>query len=452
MRSYVVSLIFTCACFTLQAQVTIITTIAGNGAGSYCCDGGPATNAEINNANQLCLDKFGNLYFTDDYNNRVRKITLPSGTITTIAGTGIGGYSGDDSLATNAKLFIPGAIFADTTGNIYIGDGLNHRIRKVTISTGIITTIAGIGIPGNTGDGGLATNAEIYSPAGLYVDQAGNIYISDIDNNNIRKVTPNGIISTIAGIGTLGYSGDGGIATNAQFSAPTKATLDNSGNIIIADGNNNVLREIGVETGIINTIAGNGTPGYSGDGGPAINALLNGPYGIFIDRQNNIFFAEYGNGTIRRIDGITKIITTVAGCGIAGYAGDGGPPDSAKLIPEDVTIDQYGVMYIADYENNRIRAVYNPKLAVPAIQSTLQNYNISPNPSDGNITLSQLVKDTDPVFAQIWNTSGVSIYKEQLLFTNGVDQLHVVNAVPGLYLLQLTDSKGRVFILKFVIQ
>ena len=443
MMRFIIILIVICACLNSQAQVTIITTIAGNGIGAFCCDGGPATNAEVNNANQLCLDKFGNLYFTDDYNNRVRKITLSSGTITTIAGTGIGGYSGDDSLATNAKLFIPDAIFADTTGNIYIGDGLNHRIRKVTISTGIITTVAGNGIPGNAGDGGQATNAKIYSPAGLYVDQAGNIYISDIDNNNIRKVTRNGIISTIAGIGTLGYSGDGGIATNAQFSAPTKAILDNSGNIIIADGNNNVLREIGVETGIINTIAGNGPAGYSGDGGLAINALLNGPYGIIIDKQNNIFFAEYGNGTIRRIDGITKIITTVAGCGVSGYAGDGGPATDAKLIPEDVTIDQYGVMYIADYENNRIRAVYNPKLGFSNIQSE-NKINIYPDPAQNEIT----IENAENSKLKILNLLGQEIISRD--FISKKESVNINSLMAGTYLINIVSPIGELHYSRFV--
>lgn len=449
---YVMILLFLCASLDLSAQGNIIVTLAGNGTPAYCCDDGPASNAEINNANQLCLDKFGNLYFTDDGNNRIRKINLSTGIITTVAGTGTGGYSGDGGQATAAQIWIPVSIYADTIGNVYFGDGENYRIRKITVATGIITTIAGVGAAGNFGDGGQATNAAISYPEGLYVDKNENIYVADAGNSNVRKIAPNGIIMTIAGNSSPGYSGDGGPALHAQLNQPYKAILDNNGNIIISDASNHVLREIGIETGTITTIAGNGTPGYAGDGGPSTNALLSYPDGVFVDKQNNIFFAEYGNGTIRRIDGITKIITTVAGCGIAGYAGDGGPPDSAKLIPEDVTIDQYGVMYIADYENNRIRAVYNPKLAVPSIQSTLQNYNISPNPSDGNITLRQLVKDTDPVFAQIWSTSGVSIYKEELLFTNGVDQLHVVNSVPGLYLLQLTDSKGRVFILKFVIQ
>ena len=443
MKNHVASLILICACLNSQAQVTIITTIAGNGIGAFCCDGGPATNAEINNPDGLCIDKWGNIYVADPGNNRIRKIVPFTGIITTIAGKGIGGYSGDDSLATNAKLFIPDAVCTDTTGNIYITDPGNARIRKVTIATGIITTIAGNGTPGNSGDNGQATNAEISGPNGIYVEESGDIYIADINNNNIRKIAPNGIITTIAGIGTMGYTGDGGPATAAQFSAPAKAIVDNYGNIIIADGNNNVLREIGAETGLINTIAGNGTPGYSGDGGLAKNALLSNPYGICIDKQNNIFFAEYGNGTIRKIDGMTKIITTVAGCGIMGYAGDGGPATDAKLVPEDVTIDQYGVMYIADYENNRIRAVYNPKLKISNI-SLGNELVIYPNPAQSEIT----IENAGNCKMKIYNLLGQEMISRD--FISKKESVNINSLIAGTYLINIVSPIGELHYSRFV--
>ena len=466
MRKQIVFIfLFSCAFTYVQAQINIINTIAGTDSAGYCCDGGPATNAALNVPEGLCLDNFGNLYIADGFNNCIRRLKLSTGIITTIAGNNSLGFSGDGGPATNAELYVPETVFADSAGNVYIADAGNNRIRKVSISTGVITTIAGsgaagVGAGGESGDGGPATNAELNVPVGLCLDVHGNIYIGDYSNNKIRKVdATTGIIKTIAGTetsgytgGFVGYSGDGGPATDAKFSGVANVFVDHLDNLYICDQWNHAIRKVNPATGIISTIAGKGIAGYSGDNGLAINAQLNQPCGIYVDIQENIFIAEYGDGVIRRIDGYTGIITTIAGTGTRGFSGDGGPATNAELQCGDVFLDSHGVVYIADEDNNRIRAVYNPKLAVPSIQSTLQNYNISPNPSDGNITLSQLVKDTAPVFAQIWNTSGVSIYKEQLLFTNGVDQLHVVNAVPGLYLLQLTDSKGRVFILKFVIQ
>ncbi len=436
---YVMIILFLCTGLKLNAQRNIIVTLAGNGTPAYCCDGGPATNAEINNTNQLYLDRFGNLYFTDDDNNRIRKIEISTGIISTVAGTGIGGYNGDNIQATNAQIWIPISICTDSTGNVYFGDGENRRIRKITVATGIITTIAGVGAPGNFGDGGLATNAAINNPEGLYIDKNENIYIADANNNNVRRIAPNGIITTIAGSGSAGYSGDGGAATQAQLNTPFKAITDNNGNIIISDGNNNVIREIGIETGTITTIAGNGTPGYYGDGGLATNALLDEPAGIYIDKQNNIFFAEYGSGTIRRIDGITKIITTVAGCGIAGYAGDGGPADSAKLIPEDLTIDQYGVMYIADYENNRIRMVYNPTLGISNIKSE-KKINMYPDPAQNEIT----IENAGNCDVRIYNLLGLEVSSfDRLRMTHETIDIH--GLIPGVYVVRIMDENGEVW-------
>ena len=217
-----------------------------------------------------------------------------TGIITTIAGNGIAGYSGDGGLATNAELNNPYGVAVDSNGNIYIADTNNNRIRKVNSTTGIITTIAGNGTAGYSGDGGLATNAELYYPYGVAVDSNGNIYIADTYNNRIRKVnSTTGIITTIAGNGTAGYSGDGGPATNAQLNYPYGVAVDSSGNIYIADTDNNRIRKVNSTTGIITTIAGNGNPGYSGDGGPATNAELYDPSGVAVDSNGNIYIADY---------------------------------------------------------------------------------------------------------------------------------------------------------------
>jgi sugar lactone lactonase YvrE len=388
------------------------------------------------------LDKSGNLYLADGANNRVRKIVLVTGIITTVAGTGTFGYNGDNIPATNAELYIPDAVYTDTTGNIYIGDALNHRVRKVTVATGIISTIAGNGIAGNTGDGGQATNATIYDPDGLYVDSSGNLYIADLLNYNIRKVAINGSITTIAGNGSMGYSGDGGLATNATFFGITKSIVDNYGNIIIADADNNVLRKVDVTTGIITTICGDGTAGYSGDGGPAINAKLSGPYGMYIDKQNDIYFAEYGNGTIRRIDGTTGIITTVAG-GTFGYGGDGGPATDAKLIPEDLTFDQYGTMYIADYENNRIRMVYNPKLASPQPSPQVER-GLYPNPARDAVTVEGAEGDEVVIYDMVGRQF------DKLTMTGHKETVNISGLQPGVYVVQVINEDGEKKIFKVV--
>lgn len=382
MKRTLTVLIFVCAWIFSQAQTNIITTIAGNGTAGFCCDHGPATNAKLHFPNQLCIDRLGNIYISDAFNNRIRKLDVSTGTITTVAGDGTNGFFGDGGPASSSKLWIPDGIAMDTSENIYIADGINNRIRRIDKLTGVITTIAGNGIAGSSGDGGLAINAELNGPGCLSVDKMGNVYVADYFGNKIRKInTTTGIISAVAGNGTAGYSGDGGIATNAQLSKPGQAFVDTEGNIFFTDAEHSVVRKISSATGIITTIAGNGIAGYSGDGGPAANANLNQPFGLFIDAHNNIFIVEWGNGTIRKVESSTGIISTVVGCGIQGFSGDGGPATSAKLIPEGIIIDSKGTMFIADMDNNRIRMVYNPQLSAPNDKLTMPEVKIYPNPA-----------------------------------------------------------------------
>ena len=437
-------MIFTCACNFTQAQVNIIATIAGNGTAGYCCDGEPATNAELNSPDGICLDAHGNLYIADGGNNRIRNIILAKKTITTIAGTVIYGFSGDGGPATDAKLFIPDAVCTDTAGNIYIADALNHRIRKVTVSTGNIETIVGNGTAGNLGDGNPATDAEIRSPTGVYVDASLNVYVTDIDSKNVRKISANGIITTVAGSGALGYSGDGGPATDAKLNFPEMSFIDNFGNIVITDEYNHVLRQVNVISGIITTIAGTGIAGYSGDGGLAIHAKLNYPHGIYIDKSNNIFIAEYGNGTIREIDGSSGIISTVAGNGTPGFSGDDGPATNAQLIPEDLAIDENGIMYIADYENNRIRIVYSDKLRTPSIIMQSEAIKISPNPAQDELT----IENASGSVLCIYNILGKELYRCSI--ATDKETLPIKGFPVGLYLAEFTDEKGLKQTIRFV--
>jgi sugar lactone lactonase YvrE len=280
---------------------------------------------------------------------------LPNGLITTVAGNGTAAYAGDGGQATNASLYYPSGVALDAAGNFYVADTDNHRIRKVT-ANGLITTVAGNGTGTYAGDGGTATNASLYYPAGVAADAFGNFYIADQYNHRIRLVTTNGLITTIAGNGSPGYAGDGGAATNASLYYPAGVALDAAGNLYIADKNNERVRRVATN-GIITTVAGKGTAAYAGDGGVATNASLYYPNGVALDTFGNLFIADYQNSRIRLVT-TNGLITTVAGKSSSGYSGDGGAATNATLdYPSDVAVDGYGNLYIADYQDNRIRLV-----------------------------------------------------------------------------------------------
>jgi sugar lactone lactonase YvrE len=339
----------------------VITTVAGNGvgaggAGSYSGDGGAATNAGMNEVVGVALDASGNLFVCDFNNNRIREVST-NGVITTVAGNGIKGYSGDGGAATNASLNNPNDVAIDGSGNLFIADWGNQRIRKVN-TNGTITLFAGNGANGYTGNGGPATNASLSYPVGVAADASGNLFIADAGNAVIRKVNTNGIITTFAGNGTAGYSGDGGPATSAELNVGAGVAVDASGNLFIADVYNNRVRKVSTN-GIITTVAGNGKPGYAGDGGPATAARLWYPYGVGVDALGDLFIAEEFNERVRKV-GTNGIITTVAGDGKLGYSGDGGAATSARMwSPARVAADSAGNLFIGDPFNNRVRKVTN---------------------------------------------------------------------------------------------
>jgi hypothetical protein len=297
------------------------------------------------------VDSAGTLYIADTTNQRVRKVT-EAGVITTVAGNGTGGYSGDNGLATAAKLNYPYGVAVDSAGTLYIADRGNDRVRKVR--DGVITTVAGTGTPGYSGDNGLATAAKLNEPWGVVVDSTGTLYIADTNNHRVRKVTGNGRITTVAGTGTGGYGGDNGPATDAQLNQPYGVGVDSTGTLYIADRGNHRVRKV---TGtVITTVAGTGTPGYSGDHGPATDAHLNSPFGVGVDSTGTLYIADTGNDRVRKV--VDGVITTVAGNGTGGYNGDNRPATDAHLnSPRGVGVDSAGTLYITDTHNHRVRKV-----------------------------------------------------------------------------------------------
>jgi trimeric autotransporter adhesin len=250
-----------------------------------------------------CWGSAGNLYIADLGNSRIREVAAGTGIITTVAGNNTSGYSGDGEAATSAELNRPYGVAVDRAGNLYIADLSNNRIREVTASTGIITTVAGNGTFGYNGDGGAAASAELSSPTGVAVDSAGNLYIADSGNNRVREVAVGtGIITTVVGNGTEGYNGDGGLATSAELNDPAGVAVDSAGNLYISDTDNVVIRKVTASTGIINTVADNGTDSYSGDGGAATSAALSYPLGLALDNVGNLYFADANNNVVREVE------------------------------------------------------------------------------------------------------------------------------------------------------
>ena len=304
------------------------------------------------------MDGTGNLYIADSRNHNIRRVDA-SGTITTIAGTGSRGYNGDGGPAIQAQLNYPTGVAVDATGNLYIADSGNHRTRRVD-ARGVITTIAGTGSGGYSGDNGPAAQAQLARPEGMAIDRAGNLYIADFGNDRIRRVDARGVITTIAGTGERGYSGDNGPAAQAQLAFPRGVTVDGVGNLYIAEYGNHRIRQVDAR-GIITTIAGiayHGLAGsYFGDGGPAIEAGLNFPQGVAVDGAGNVYIADTSNNRIRRVDARGGI-TTIAGIGDNGFSGDGGLAVQARIAePFDVAVDGAGNLYIAEYGNRRIRVL-----------------------------------------------------------------------------------------------
>lgn len=380
-------------------------TVAGTGTNGFTGDNGQAIQANISRPIRMTFDAAGNLYFADFNNNRIRRVAT-NGIITTIAGNGTAGFSGDNGPATSAQLNGPLGVALDRNGNILIADSGNNRIRRVNAATGVITTAAGTGDTGFNGDGGAATSARISGPENVFVDKDNNIFIADFGNNRVRKVAANGAtISTVAGTGTSGFSGDGGQATAANISFPTDVVVDNAGNIFICASGNNRIRKVTTD-GVINTIAGNGNTAFNGDGILATAAALSGPQSIALDSTGNIYIADRGNSRIRKVTINDNSISTLAG-GNSGLSPDGSSTTLARLnLPTGVALDAANNVYIGDRDNFRIRRIAiavtgdttGPTVAISS-PAPAGNFTATTNP----IALSGTATDAGAVTLVRWS-------------------------------------------------
>ncbi|HSY35669.1 MAG TPA: hypothetical protein VK814_07970 [Acidobacteriaceae bacterium] len=331
-----------CVALTACSSGPTVTTVAGSGQDGNSGDGGPATSAKLNSIYGMALDSTGNIYIADAASEVIRKVTVSTGIITTVAGTGSGGYSGDNGPAVSAQLNFPFGIAIDSANNLYIADRGNNVIRKVTASTGIITTIAGNGSAAFSGDGGLAALASLYGPENIAIDASGNLFVADFENSRIREISASsGIITTVAGGGKS--TAEGVAATSATIS-PDCVAIDNSGNLYLCNRDIEGIQKVALSTGLLSLVAGNGTYGETGNGGPATAAELSTPFGIALSSTGDMYVADYASGSVRRIDLSTGTIDSVAS-----------PPTFQS--PTALALNAAGNLYVADTSLREVRMI-----------------------------------------------------------------------------------------------
>lgn len=426
-------LAFFLLCF-IHVGAQIISTVAG-GDSLGLGDGGPAIDAVIAGPIGIAIDGAGNIYIGDKGNNRIRKVNS-SGIISTIAGTGAPGYLGDGAAATAALINQPYGVAVDNAGNVYFADGNNNCIRKIN-TTGVIFTIAGIGgSHGYNGDNIAATTALLYAPCGITVDSTGNILFTDGENNRIRKINTSGIITTIAGTGTAGNMGDNGQATAAEINTPYSILLDAAGNLYIGEQYGGRVRKIS-STGIITTFAGTGTAGAIGDNGPATAAEITHAEGLAMDAGGNLYISDEYNERIRKVNA-SGTITTYAGDGIGDYNGDDIVASAAQLDPAGLALDAIGNLYIADFGNHRIRRITSTVVSVNNVNNVAEYALVYPNPTQRDFTIGITSAFDEQANVVITNTAGEQV-KEFTTTTN--KPLNVkLDERTGMYFITVTTA------------
>ncbi|MEV7194605.1 RICIN domain-containing protein [Streptomyces sp. NPDC093510] len=348
-----------------------ISTVAGTGDWGSGGDGGPAALAQLKGPLGIAVDHTGSLFICDSSNHRVRKVGA-DGKIDTVVGTGTAGFGGDGGPAAEAQLKRPAAVAVDSAGALYITDAGNQRVRKVT-ADGVISTVAGTGTAGFGGDGGAATAAHLNAPSGVAVDSSGVLYVAESSNHRVRKITADGVISTVVGNGSKGAGGDGGPAVEAQLNGPLGVAVDAEGSLYIVDFGNNRVRKVAAD-GTISTVAGTGAPGFAGDDGLATKAQLLAPVEVMADSAGALYIADAGNHRVRKVaaDGT---ISTVAGTGTPGSAGDDGPATKAQLgMPSGLAAGGAGGFYIAESGYKRVRKVTPVKTDGPPESGTVVSW------------------------------------------------------------------------------
>lgn len=401
----------------------IATLVAGNGVSEFSGDNGPATQAGLNSPGSLVFDTANNLYIADENNNRVRRVT-PGGIITTFAGGGadVNQPPVEGILATDTFVS-PMGLAVDSAGNIYVSDGNHNTVRKIR-TDGTIVTVIGNGVQGFSGDGGPATSASINRATGLAIDSAGNLYMADVVGRRIRKVTTDGKIHTIAGTGQPGLNGDGGPAVDATIDQPLDLFLDSSGDLYIAILANNVVRRISVADGKINTVVGNGAYGFSGDSGPALNATLKGVASVLIDGAHNLYVTDRENNRVRKVDG-AGTISTFAGNGAGNFFGDGGPATSSGLNrPAAVAFDGNSNMYISDTLNHRIR-----KVTTAGIMSTIAGTGVVGFSGDNGPALNAMLDEPRGIAVDSNGNIYVSDYRNSRI--RKIDKNGIISTYAG---------------------
>ncbi len=439
---------------TIHAQSGIINTIAGDGIAGFAGDGTSATNSKLDTIQFIAVDDSDNVYIADAQNNRIRKVYKQTGIIATIAGTGTPGYTGDYGLAVNAAIDYPVAIAIGPGGDVYFTDGGNGVVRKITKSTGVINTFAGTGIFGNSGDDSAATNCRFEAPTGIAVDNLGNVYIADADtgNSRVRVVdAANGNIYAFAGTGRHGFSGDGAAATAAQLNQPLGISLDNSGNLYIADWENAVVRKVTISSGIISTVAGiHGVFTPELTNGTATSVPISYPTDVACDVNGNVYISDVGTGVIRELTPSNGNETMLAGNGLPGFDGDGGQALNAELnYPFAVALDGASNIFIGDLLNFRIREVNAYVSTVPEISAS-GNFSVYPNPVSNilNIAFSATYNSAQSTL-EIMDITGRAIINSPLSIVNSNASVDVSTLSAGMYFIKISNTASSE-VVKFI--